>query len=194
MFTVYLALSFGALVIYSFQSRVVPTSTKWDYILIVDNLAANGHMTARLRLRLDLVRRLCMKARGRARIILPNAETAVIARDYLCERGIEPENVTSLYADDDSLRAKIAALPDAPCAVKPYHLGLIVTDDCLACRTMHELRTIGLRGTVLGCPVSLGTWAVKLLEEYRSMLWLHSRALCLVTVIWLIQCAFTLNR
>lgn len=194
MIAVYLALSFAALVIYTFLSHIVPTRTKWDYILILDNLANEGRMTARLRQRLDLVRRLSMKVRGRARIILPNAETAITARDYLCERGIEPDDVISLAAEDDSRHAKLAALTDAPCAVKPYHNGIIITDDCLACRTAHELSTIGLRGTVLGCSVSLGKWAVKILEEYRGMLWLHSRAVCIVIVLWLILCALTLNQ
>ena len=191
-FAIYLTLSFAALVIYTILTHITPTRRKWDYLLIADTLTPDGRMTARLRQRLDLVRGLYDGVRGKTRIILPNIETAITARDYLADRGIDPEDITALDAAAESLRARLSALADTPCSVKPYHVGLIITTDYLACRTAHELRLLGLRGKIRGCQTTPVRWAVRILGEYQTMLWVHSRAAGAIIIFWLILCGLSL--
>lgn len=193
MISAYLVLSFGGLVIYTFLSHIMPSRNKWDYILIVDTLTPDGIMTTRLRRRLDLVQTICQNIRGKApRIILPTPETAYTAQEYLSERGIDAENVTYLDSVSTTLRARLAAVADAPAAVKPYHFGLIITVDYLVCRTAHELKALGLHGEVLGYQTSIGRWAVQILNEYKNMIQMHRRALIVVLSCWLVLCALSL--
>ncbi len=193
MITVYFVFSFGALVIYTFLSHIMPSRNKWDYIFIVDTLTPDGIMTTRLRRRLELVNTICHSVRGKApRIILPTAEAALTAQEYLSERGIDEENITSLTSVTSTLRERLTAIADDPCGIKPYHFGLIVTVDYLACRTAHEMRTLGLHGEVLGYQTNVGRWAVQILSEYKKMLWVHRRAIIAIVSCWLILCVLSL--
>jgi hypothetical protein len=193
MISAYFVLSFGGLVIYTFLSHIMPSRNKWDYILIVDTLTPDGILTTRLRRRLEIVHAVCRNIRGKVpRIILPTPEAAYAAQDYLGERGIDAEHITYLDTVSTALRARLAAVADAPPAVKPYHFGLIITVDYLVCRTAHELKSLGLHGEVLGYQTSLGRWAVQILNEYQNMLWINKRALIIVAVCWLILCTLSL--
>lgn len=193
MLAAYLVLSFGSLVIYTFLSHIMPSRNKWDYILIVDTLTPDGIMTTRLRRRLDLVQTICQNTCGKVpRIILPTPETALTAEEYLTERGIDVENITYIDSVNSTLRARLAAIADAPSSVKPYHFGLIITVDYLVCRTAHELKALGLHGEVLGYQTSIGRWAVRILNEYKNMLGVHRRALIAVISCWFILCALSL--
>lgn len=193
MISAYFVLSFGSLVLYTFLSHIMPSRSKWDYILIVDTLTPDGIMTTRLRRRLDLAHSICQNTHGKMpRIILPTPEAALTAENYLGERGIDAEHITYLDTVNTTLRARLAAVADAPPAVKPYHFGLIITVDYLVCRTAHELKSLGLHGEVLGYQTSIGRWAVQILNEYQNMIWIHRRALIAVAICWITLCALSL--
>ena len=193
MISAYFVLSFGGLVIYTLLSHIMPSRNKWDYILIIDTLTHDNIMTARLRRRLDLVRTICRTIRGKTpRIILPTPEACAAAQEYLGERGIDAEHITYLDTISTTLKARLAAVADAPPAVKPYHFGLIITVDYLVCRTAYELKRLGLHGEVLGYQTSSGRWAVQILKEYQNMTWIHKYALIAVAIFWVVICAFSL--
>lgn len=185
---VYFNFAFLALVSYSFLSHLTPTRTKWDYILLGSLPAGETHMSLRLRHRLDDAIALRNKLGYKTRIILPDVPTTAEAVNYLTEYGIEEDKIRILTPAERTWRMKLSALADEPVNIKPYHTGLILVEDYLACRIQHELSELGLHGTVIGYPSAPIRRAVKLLTEYQNMIWAHRIGILTALFWWLIIC------
>lgn len=191
---VWLVFAFLGLVFYTFLSHLMPTRLKWDYILFFDLPTADNaaSMSLRLRHRLDDAIALCGKIDGRPRIILPNVQGAYDAALYLAEYGIEEDKIRILNGEAHTWRMKLSALADTPAEIKPYHAGLVLVEDYLACRIKHELSQLGLHATVIGYPSAPARWAVKILHEYQQMIHLHRIGLSIALLWWIIVAAVSL--
>lgn len=185
---IYLVFAFLGLVLYTFLSHLLPTRMKWDYLLLLDLPATKtgAYMNLKLRRRLDDALALYRRLDNKSRIILANTSASEDAAVYLREYGIAEDKIRILAIETHDCKRKLASLADAPANIKPYHAGLILADDYLACRTQHELTRLGLHGVVIGSPTSLIRWAVKILGEYQAMIHLHRIGIIAALICWLI--------